>query len=95
MGSLLCPKAAAARLFLQQPNPCSPRTSPSILAFDGAAAARYGEIITTRSRAGKPIEAFDALIAATALVAGAHVATRDISGFQGLGLALIDPWGAR
>jgi hypothetical protein len=63
-----------------------------ILAFDGAAAARYGEIITTRSRAGKPIEAFDALIAATALVARAHVATRDISGFQGLGLALIDPW---
>jgi predicted nucleic acid-binding protein len=63
-----------------------------VLAFDGAAAARYGEIITTRIRAGKPIEAFDALIAATALVAGADVATRDISDFQGLGLALIDPW---
>ena len=65
-----------------------------VLAFDGAAAARYGQIITTRSRAGKPIEALDALIAATALVAGADVATRDISDFQGLGLALIDPWSA-
>jgi predicted nucleic acid-binding protein len=29
-------------------------------------------------RAGRPIEAFDALIAATALTAGAGLATRDI-----------------
>jgi hypothetical protein len=62
-----------------------------VLAFDGGAVARYAEIITKRSRAGKPIEAFDALIAATALVAGADLATRDIGDFQGLGLALIDP----
>jgi predicted nucleic acid-binding protein len=63
-----------------------------VLAFDGAAAARYSEIVTTRSRAGKPIEAFDALIAATAMVAGADIATRDSGGFQDLGLTLIDPW---
>ena len=42
--------------------------------------------------AGSPIEAFDALIAATAFVAGAAVATRDIGGFEGCGLTLINPW---
>jgi len=35
--------------------------------------ARYAEMVV---RAGKPIEAFDALIAATALTAGAGLATR-------------------
>jgi predicted nucleic acid-binding protein len=65
-----------------------------VLPFDGAAAARYGYIVTSRNRAGRPIEAFDALIAATALAAGADIATRDVGGFQDLGLTLIDPWGA-
>jgi predicted nucleic acid-binding protein len=63
-----------------------------ILPFDEAAADRYAEIVVARRRAGRPIEALDALIAATALVAGADLATRDVGGFQGLGLTLIDPW---
>jgi predicted nucleic acid-binding protein len=63
-----------------------------VVPFDSAAAARYGEIVTMRRRAGRPIEAFDALIAATALAAGADIATRDVAGFEGLGLTLIDPW---
>lgn len=65
-----------------------------ILPFDGSAADRYAQIVATRRHAGRPIEAFDALIAATALAAGADVATRDVSGFEGLGLTLIDPWTA-
>jgi toxin FitB len=65
--------------------------------FDGRvlpfeAAARYAEIVVARRRAGSPIEAFDAQIAAIALTVGAAVATRDIGGFGGCGLALIDPW---
>ena len=63
-----------------------------ILPVDVRVAARYGEIVVTRRNAGKPIEAFDALIAATAAEAGAAIATRDISGFEGCGLTLIDPW---
>ncbi len=62
-----------------------------ILPFDGAAAARYAGIVVARRRAGTPIDGFDALIAATALSA-AVVATRDVSGFDGCGLALINPW---
>jgi toxin FitB len=63
-----------------------------VLSFDNAAAIRYAEIVADRNRTGRRIEAFDALIAATALAAGADLATRDVGGFQGIGLALIDPW---
>jgi predicted nucleic acid-binding protein len=48
--------------------------------------------VLTRRRAGNPIEGFDGLIAATALAAGARIASRDISIFSGCGLTLVDPW---
>jgi toxin FitB len=66
-----------------------------VLPYDGAAAARYPEIVVSRRRAGNPIEAFDALIAATALSVGASVATRDTDGFDGCGLVVVDPWASR
>ena len=65
-----------------------------ILPFEAGAAARYPEIVLARRQAGNPIEKFDALIAATALAAGASIATRDIGGFAGCGLTLINPWTA-
>jgi toxin FitB len=65
-----------------------------ILPFEVGAAARYPEIVVARRRAGQPIEGLDALIAAIALANGAGVATRDVGGFEGCGLALINPWSA-
>ena len=65
-----------------------------ILPFDADAATRYSEIVVSRRSAGTPIAVFDALIAATAVTAGAAVATRDRRGFEGCGLILIDPWTA-
>jgi predicted nucleic acid-binding protein len=65
-----------------------------VLAFDDRAALLYAQIVANRRRAGRPIEALDSLIAATALAAGASVATRDIGGFTGCGLVLINPWQA-
>jgi predicted nucleic acid-binding protein len=79
--------AAAEAMFIDD-------LADRVLPFDDIAADRYAEIVTARRRAGRPIEAFDALIAATALAAGADIATRDINGFEGLGLTLIDPWAA-
>jgi toxin FitB len=63
-----------------------------VLPFSGTAAAHYAEIAYARRRAGMPIEAFDALIAATAGAAGADIATRDVVGFDGCGVTVIDPW---
>jgi hypothetical protein len=65
-----------------------------ILAFDTEAADHYAEIIVKRRRAGAPISTLDALIAATAQVAGAAVVTRDISDFAGCGVTLINAWEA-
>lgn len=63
-----------------------------VLPFDGAAAVHYATIVTARRRAGNPIDAFDAQIAATAVAFGADVATRDVEGFSGCGVAVINPW---
>ncbi len=65
-----------------------------LLPFGASAATRYAEIMLSRRRIGKPIEGFDALIAAIALAAGATVATRDVGGFSDCGLAIVDPWAA-
>lgn len=63
-----------------------------ILPYDSLAAPLYAEMVIRRRTAGRPIEAFDALIAATARAWGAAVATRDTDGFANLGLDLINPW---
>jgi toxin FitB len=63
-----------------------------ILAFDAVAADLYGEIVTTREEAGRPIDAFDAMIAAIARSRAAAVATRNRADFEGCGVPLLDPW---
>ena len=63
-----------------------------ILPYDSLAAPFYAEIVATRRAAGRPIEAFDALIAATARAWKITVATRDTDGFTGSGLDLVNPW---
>jgi predicted nucleic acid-binding protein len=63
-----------------------------VLPFDEAAAAHYAEIVAARRHEGRPIEAFDAQIAATARVANAGLATRDSRDFAGCGLTLVNPW---
>jgi toxin FitB len=41
---------------------------------------------------GRPIGQFDAQIAAIAVASKLKLATRNIADFEGLGLALINPW---
>jgi predicted nucleic acid-binding protein len=64
-----------------------------VLAFDLAAAPAYAAVVGQRGRAGRPIGAVDAMIAAIARVYGASVATRD-GDFAGCGVPVIDPWAA-
>ena len=63
-----------------------------ILPFDAHAADLYGEIVTTRQSVGRPIDAFDAMIAAIARCHAAALATRNIADFDGCGVRLVNPW---
>ncbi len=63
-----------------------------IFAFDTIAADVYGELVAERQRAGRPLAGPDGFIAAIAVSRGLSVATRDISGFDGCGIELVNPW---
>ena len=60
-----------------------------VLAIDTAVAQRCAALHVPDPRSDR-----DALIAATALVHGMTVATRNVSHFQRMGLSIIDPWQA-
>jgi hypothetical protein len=64
----------------------------SLLSFDVGAADSYAQVVAARRRSGLPIGIMDAQIAAIARVHGAAIATRDVDGFTGIGIELINPW---
>jgi predicted nucleic acid-binding protein len=63
-----------------------------ILSFDTAAATAYADVLAARRRSGRPTPPLDCMIAAIAISHGAAVVTRDVGGFEGCGLTLINPW---
>lgn len=63
-----------------------------ILPFDSVAAREFAAIVAGRRHLGRPIEVFDAQIAAIARAHSMSVATRDIRDFADTGVQLIDPW---
>ena len=63
-----------------------------ILPFDSDAAQVYAVVAVTRRTAGHPITQADCQIAAIARSLGASVATRDVKGFEGCGIDVINPW---
>ncbi len=63
-----------------------------VLHFDRRAAFMYGDIWADRKAQGRPISVIDCMIAATANVRGAAVATRNVSDFEGCGVEIINPW---
>ena len=63
-----------------------------IFPFDSAAAREFALIVADRRRAGRPIEDFDAQIAAISRSRGFILATRNIADFEGIGLSIVDPW---
>lgn len=64
-----------------------------VLPLTPDAADHFATIVASRRRSGRPIGSMDALIAAICLTAGATLATRDVRDYDGLGLAVINPWG--
>jgi len=60
-----------------------------VLSIDEHVADRWGQLVAA---AGRPLPAIDSLLAATALVHGLSMVTRNAKGFEGLGLEVINPW---
>lgn len=61
------------------------------LPFGPAEADAYGQIMEARKAAGHPIGVLDAQIAATAWIAGAVVATRNVDDFVNCGVRIVNP----
>ncbi|MEX0407610.1 type II toxin-antitoxin system VapC family toxin [Aquibium sp. LZ166] len=68
--------------------------SDRVLAFDGDAPVLAGRIRASRDRMDRPISIGDAMIAAICLVHGATLATRNVRDFDGLDLAVVNPFEA-
>jgi predicted nucleic acid-binding protein len=66
-----------------------------VLPFDDAAAHAAGVLAARRRQAGRPVETRDVQIAGIAASHRATLATRNLRQFDGLGLALVDPWSER
>ncbi len=63
-----------------------------ILPFDSDAALAYAVVAGARRAAGHPIDHADCQIAAIARSRQAGIATRDLDGFEGCGIEVINPW---
>ena len=64
----------------------------SVLPYDEAAARRYAELQESQLSAGTPLSVEGGMIAAICSTRSLRLATRNIKDFEGLGLALVDPW---
>lgn len=74
----------AARLFRE--------FNGRIIPFTTNAAPRYGAVINSRAKIGRPISTADAEIAAIAIRADAVIATRNVRDFEGTGARVLNPW---
>lgn len=63
-----------------------------ILHVDEPVSLEWGRIAARAERAGTPVPVIDALIAATAIVHGLAVVTRNSSDIARTGAPIIDPW---
>ena len=69
-----------------------PRFSGRLLLIDDVVVERWG-IVTAQAKAkGMPMPVIDGLIAATALVHGLTLVTRNVSDMQASGVLLFNPW---
>lgn len=63
-----------------------------VLPFDSSAARDYAKIAAARRRAGRPVSHADCQIAAIAASRGGQLVTRNVRDFEGIEIAVINPW---
>ena len=66
--------------------------SDRLLPIDLETSRIWGELAAATRKAGRPVPAIDALIAATATRHGLHVMTRNSADFEETGVLLLNPW---
>jgi predicted nucleic acid-binding protein len=93
-GSGLMPEGHRRSTLLEQIEAIAEIYADRILPFGEAETRSYAAVLISAKQAGKPVMSADAMIAATAHAQGMAVATRDVAGFAGTGISLINPWDA-
>jgi predicted nucleic acid-binding protein len=68
------------------------RFGERVLPIDEPVAIEWGRISARAELAGKPVPVIDGLLAATAIVHGLSVVTRNSSDIARTGVPLVDPW---
>lgn len=63
-----------------------------VIEVDGPIATHWGRVAALRAAAGSPIAIMDAFVAATAIVRGFALVTRNEHEFRDLGLKIVNPW---
>ena len=63
-----------------------------ILVVDEAVAGAWGQLMAASEARGRRMNLMDCFLAATALVRGLTLVTRDADDFSGFGGAVLDPW---
>ena len=63
-----------------------------VLPFDTEAAAAHAEVFAARRKAGRPSGTVDLMLAAIARACGASVVTRSVADFEGVCVAIVNPW---
>lgn len=87
-----CPRGRRKNLLEAAAEVLFTACAEQVLPFDKSAAGRYGQIVKHRKRAGRPLNGFDAQIAAICQARHADLATRNLKDFEGMELSLINPW---
>jgi predicted nucleic acid-binding protein len=68
------------------------RFAGRLIAVTPEIAEEGGRMRATAAAQGRPVEAIDALIAASAAACAARVATRNTKDFESLGIETVNPW---
>ena len=63
-----------------------------VVVIDEEVAEAWGRVLTKADEMGRPMGAMDGFLAATAVVHGLTLVTRNESDFRGVGIHSIDPW---
>lgn len=86
------PGARATRLGKWLREVVVPQFESRVLDVDFATASRWGRLLGTARRAGKPLPLVDALLGATALEHDLAIVTRNVADFDRMNVEVIDPW---